>query len=404
MSSHRDFTPDDDEADELLLSAARPDSAVPAAQGDAPGPHVMSIRLKISGSSKASRAGSARDAGMEAGERVKHEETSGDADVDMDRAEASSSMIDNKPDLAKPLPVLDQKPATGSRKRVLSNPLDPPSSASTTTTTSRKRPKVSSQRKPKRKPAAHQLVDSTSLPSPGMYTADGDDLLADELSLMDEEVAKRSTRGSSPQYREDFLAPDHHQPPPLSSPPLPPRAVSPFEPLPSERLTVRERMTPESSPEITLLADNVAAVPRAVLVPIPSASTTGAPATAAAGTTAPVRKKKKAWLNQKTAPVAIAPNIAIDQTPPPPAAAGPSEKRKPARKSRAFKSSAVVSSPQLDPTTGDAEALAVAGEVYLDRGAAGEFPAEGTDAVEVKPKKKKSRKLKPGEVGPGKHW
>lgn len=334
---------------------------------------------------------------MEADGRVKHEELRGDADVDMDQVEPSSSTIESKPDLAKPLPVLDQKPATGSRKRVLSTPLDPPSSASTTTTTtttSRKRSKVSTQRKPKRKPAAHQLVDPTSLPSPGMYTADGDDLLADELSLMDEEVAKRSTRGSSPQYREDFLAPDH-QPPPL-----PQRAVSPFVPLPSERLLDSERMTPESSPEITLLADNVAAVPRAVLVPIPSASTTGA---APAGT-GPVRKKKKAWLNQKTVPVAIAPNPAMDQTPPPPAAAGPSEKRKPARKSRAFKSSAVVSSPQLDPTTGDPEALAAAGEVYLDRGAGGEYPAEGTDAVEIKPKKKKSRKLKPGEVGPGKHW
>lgn len=364
MSSHRDFTPDED-PDELLLSASRPEEPAP--------PQVTSIRLKIgSGSGNGGKP-------LVDEERVKHED--GDQDMDM---QPTSSMVDAKPDLAKPLPNLDvAKPATGSRKRVLSNPLDPPSSASTTT--SRKRPKVT-QRKPKRKPAL-PLVDPASLPSPGMYTADGDDLLADELSLMDEDLAKKSTRGSSPQYPLDFAQ-------------TPDAAQTRVSPLPSERLT---RMTPESSPEITLLEDNVPQQ-RAILVPIPGP----APSPAVGH----MRKKKKAWLTQKTVPVAIAPNPGTNnnnagastdpytQTPPP----GATEKRKATRKSRAArKSAAMVSSPQLDPVP-DPDSYAGEG-MYLDRSEyAGEVGEGGSDSMDVKPRKKKSRKLKPGEVGPGKHW
>jgi hypothetical protein len=397
MSAHRDFTPDDD-PDELLLSASRPDGDTKThgpsmTSGDAPPAQVTSIRLKISGSGNASRAGS-KPLSAESADPVKHE----DGDVDMEeRPEASSATVESKPDVARKLPkisLLKKADApSGSRKRVLSNPSEPPASATSSTTTSRKRPKVAAPRKPKRKPASHQAlaepVDPKTLPSPGRYMEDGDDLLADELSLMDEEVAKRSTRGSSPQYR------DHD----LDMPPMgePKRQVSPYVPLPSESgVGATTRMTPESSPEITLLENKE--IQRPVLVPIPTA-------------TVPARKKKKAWL-QKTVPVAIAPNPGSNaiagastdpytQTPPP--AAGPSEKRKVNRKSRAFKSSAMVSSPHIEPAQ-DAEQAYGGGEMYLDHAA--EYPAGelGSDAQEVKPKKKKSKKLRPGEVGPGKHW
>lgn len=397
MSTHRDFTPDDD-PDELLLSASRPDgdpkaSGPSVTPGDVAPAQVTSIRLKISGSGNASWAGS-KPLSASSGDSVKHE----DGDVDMEERPASSSaMVDSKPDVARKLPKISllkkaDAPA-GSRKRVLSNPSEPPASATSTTATSRKRPKVAAARNPKRKPASHQAlaepVDPKTLPSPGRYMEDGDDLLADELSLMDEEVAKRSTRGSSPQYR------DHHD---LDMPPMveSKRQVSPYVPLPSESGGggMAARMTPESSPEITLLENQ-----RPVLVPIPAAVVP--------------KKKRKAWLH-KTVPVAIAPNpggsnaIAGASTDPyaqtPPPAAGPSEKRKVNRKSRAFKSSAMVSSPHIDPVQ-DAEQAYGGGEMYLDHPAV-EYPAGelGSDAQEVKPKKKKSKKLKPGEVGPGKHW
>jgi hypothetical protein len=146
-----------------------------------------------------------------------------------------------------------------------------------------------------------------------------------------------------------------------------------------------------------------------------------------------LKKKRKAWMHQaKTVPVAIAPNpgFPMASVHAAHAAAGTShdagshtpdpafltiDKRKVARKSRAIKGAHLVSSSHLvdagehDPAQAYSVPLP---DNYPERG---DSAALGNPAVSLdggsdvgggdpKPKKKKSRKLKPGEVGPGKHW
>lgn len=380
MSSHRDFTPDDDQ-DELLLAAT-------------------------------------------AAAHREHQDQPGEIDAELE--------------------LLNESVPSGagvgpSRKRVLSNPMEPPPKADDGAQGGgRKRAKVvpaggggggggagkKAKRTSKIVPADAEPRPPTP-PSPSMYMEDGDDLLADELSLMDEEVAKRSTRGSSPHFRD--LTPLHHRPSAeyngarLGSLPVPTMNDGQDE-------HTRARQTASSSPEITLLEGKTpqpASSAGGVLVPLP------APAPAPARTGAPLRRKKKSWLQtSKTVPIAIAPNpqqsvqaagggggggSSTGFTPEPPAQPAGESKRKPAaaaasRKSRAIKSSAVVltaSSPQVEAIL-DGEAYGVPPEMYhlAPEGGIAGMSVDGISDVgsEVKPKKKKSKKLKPGEVGPGKHW
>jgi hypothetical protein len=226
-----------------------------------------------------------------------------------------------------------------------------------------------------------------------LFTGDGDDLLADELELMDEEVAKqRSTRGSS---RD--LTPYHGFPHPQN------REMDTLVPPLEEQQepAARGRQTASSSPEITLL-EGKTPHHRGIVVPIPAPPPRHG---------VPLKRKKKTWLQQgKTVPIAIAPNPGLGAGTPEPVTV---DKRKPARKSRANKTAAaaaiVASSPHVEPMDGEGYSVPpemfLGGEAIPSRGELG-MSVDGVSDVgsDVKPKKKKSKKLKPGEVGPGKHW
>jgi hypothetical protein len=393
MSSHRDFTPDEDQ-DELLLGATRPPD-----EGPSTAPPVTAIRLKVAQPSKTPSRKSSSSASSAA--QRKHE--GGDIDAEL--------LNEGVPSPTAPSAVLslgksDQhlRPTSGpSRKRVLSNPTDPPVDDGTASG-GRKRVKVAAGTGKKTKRTSKVQPAEPRPPSPSMYMEDGDDLLADELSLMDEEVAKRSTRGSSPGYRDLEMTPSYGFAGP-SAEYNTARLASLSVPTVNEQdEPTRARQDPSSSPEITLLEGKT---PQGVVVvPIPAP---------AGRTGVPLKRKKKSWLqSSKTVPIAIAPNpsgqplaTGSGATPEP----VPGEKRKPPRKSRAIKSSAVVaSSPQVEAML-DGEGYGLPPEMYLGPEAVmarGDvtMSVDGVSDVgsDVKPKKKKSKKLKPGEVGPGKHW
>lgn len=409
MSSHRDFTPDEDQ-DELLLEPTRPPEspdartkAPPSPVAEQPQPPVTAIRLKVNAAS--SRKSSSPNSSAH---QVKHE---GDIDAELldegvpSPTAPSASVTSLGKAAQKSASAGDQhlRPTSGTaRKRVLSNPTEPLGDDGVPSA-SRKRVKVAGTgKKGKRTSKDVQRMEQERPPSPSLYTADGDDLLADELELMDEEVAKRSTRGSSPQFGD--VTPHHHHGFPAN--PLPEMDAlgrSAVPALEEQQEPARARQTASSSPEITLLEGKTPH--QGVVVPIPAPPRVGVP----------LKRKKKTWLQQgKTIPIAIAPNPGLgvggSGLTPEPGTLITSDKRKPARKSRATKTAAVVaSSPHVEPM--DGEGYSVPPDIYLGgeaippRGDVG-MSVDGVSDVgsDVKPKKKKSKKLKPGEVGPGKHW
>ncbi|KAJ9091652.1 hypothetical protein QFC19_009022 [Naganishia cerealis] len=467
MSSHRDFTPDDDE-DELLLPpprqpesprqdrSTRPSSASNNSQH--PPPAVTSIRLKIGGGGASKRHTSTMDHPAQ--------------EMEQDDALDAGHLGERIPTLAKGKGRGPSQPASssetprpsssaGTRKRVLSNPSEPPEDsdihpADAGALPSRKRAKRAvpvNVQHPRPSMARKYLnggrgphsewSNSGGSPEFAPYTPlngpEEDALLADELSLMAEEVAaKRSIKGSSPHR----LSPRYDDP--VTHGLFPAAAVGPREIVATgdsapqvfaaaaAAADAKSRPTPESSPEIEL----VSATYNQRLVP-------QAPATAA------VPRKKKAWLKSaKLIPIAPNPGAApfaasvfggtsnavsglngsavgpafgtanAGNSMDPNAYTPPTnyytiDKRKSSKKSRAAaaKAAHLVSSPNPESLDGDSQYGRGGGADPRSGFPYASHPADEAldmallgEGEEVKPKKKKSKKLKAGETGPGKHW